>query len=150
MAKQYQATHGINRITSAVARLGIGRTQVLTTTGRKTGAPRRVPVSPIVVDGVEYLVSPSGEVGWVHNVRADPTVTLSHGSKTRQARLEEVADRLGAAVVAAYHARESLSRPYMDVPRTRPSKTSSRGRAGSRCSGSSRISDQVPPRRRSL
>ena len=57
MAKQYQATLGINRITSAVARLGIGRTQVMTTTGRKTGEPRRVPVSPIVADGVEYLVS---------------------------------------------------------------------------------------------
>jgi deazaflavin-dependent oxidoreductase (nitroreductase family) len=116
MAKQYQATHGINRITSAVSRLGIGRTQVMTTTGRKTGEPRRVPVSPIVVEGVEYLVSPYGEVGWVHNVRADPTVTLSHGSKTRQARLEEVTDRSGAPVVAAYHARESFSRPYMDVP----------------------------------
>ena len=39
MAKQYRATTGINRITSALTRLGIGRTQVLTTTGRKTGAP---------------------------------------------------------------------------------------------------------------
>jgi hypothetical protein len=65
-------THGINRITSAVARLGVGRTQVMTTTGRKTGERRRVPVSPIVVEGVEYLVSPYGEVGWVHNVRARP------------------------------------------------------------------------------
>jgi deazaflavin-dependent oxidoreductase (nitroreductase family) len=116
MAKQYRTTTGVNRITSALARLGIGRTQVLTTTGRKTGAPRRVPVSPIVIEGVEYLVSPYGEVAWVHNVRADSTVTLSYGPKTRQARLEEVADRSGAAVVAAYHARESFSRPYMDVP----------------------------------
>jgi deazaflavin-dependent oxidoreductase (nitroreductase family) len=86
----------------------------MTTTGRKSGEPRRVPVSPIVVEGVEYLVSPYGEVGWVHNVRADPTVTLSRGSKTRQARLEEVGD--GAAVLAGYYARESFSRPYMDVP----------------------------------
>jgi hypothetical protein len=30
--------------------------------------------------------------------------------------LEEVTDRSGAPVVAAYHARESFSRPYMDVP----------------------------------
>jgi len=83
----------------------------MTTTGRKTGERRRVPVSPIVVEGVDYLVSPYGEVGWVHNVRADPTVTLSHGSKTRQGRLEEVTDRSGAPVVAAYHARESFSSP---------------------------------------
>jgi deazaflavin-dependent oxidoreductase (nitroreductase family) len=150
MAKQYQATHGINRITSAVARLGIGRTHVMTTTGRKTGERRRVPVSPIVVEGVEYLVSPYGEVGWVHNVRADPTVTLSHGSETRQARLEEVTDRSGAPVMAAYHARESFSRPYMTSLTTPPSKTSSRGEACSRCSGSPPIPDQESASRRSL
>ena len=50
----------------------------------------------------------------MHNVRANPMVTLRHGPKQRQVRLEEVNDR--AAVVAGYYARESFSRPYMDVP----------------------------------
>jgi deazaflavin-dependent oxidoreductase (nitroreductase family) len=112
MVKHYQDTRGINRLTSVMARLGVGRTQLMTTTGRKSGEARRVPVSPIVVHGVEYVVSPYGERGWVHNVRADPVVTLRHGSKRRQARLEEVGDGSGAPAVAAYHARE----PYMDLP----------------------------------
>jgi hypothetical protein len=66
MAKKYEVTGSINRLTSVLARLGVGRTQMMTTTGRKSGEARRVPVSPIVVDGVEYLVSPYGERAWVH------------------------------------------------------------------------------------
>ena len=114
MAKKYEVTGAINRLTSVLARLGVGRTQLMITTGRTSGQARRVPVSPIVVDGVEYLVSPYGERAWVHNVPANPMATLRHGSKQRQVRLEEVGDR--AAVVAGYYARESFSRPYMDVP----------------------------------
>jgi deazaflavin-dependent oxidoreductase (nitroreductase family) len=114
MAKKYEVTGAINRLTSALARLGVGRTELMTTIGRKSGEARRVPVSPIVLDGVEYLVSPYGERAWVQNARANPMVTLRHGPKQRQVRLEEVSD--GAAVVAGYYARESFSRPYMEVP----------------------------------
>lgn len=88
----------------------------MTTTGRKSGEPRDVPVSPLVHEGVEYIVSPYGQVGWVRNVRANPTVTLRHGSKQRQVRLEEVTDSAGPAIVAEYHSKESFARPYMDVP----------------------------------
>ena len=87
----------------------------MTTTGRRSGEARDVPVSPIIVEGTEFVVSPYGEVGWVHNVRAHPMVTLSHGSKHRPVRLEEVADRTAASAVAAYYAREGHARPYMDV-----------------------------------
>jgi deazaflavin-dependent oxidoreductase (nitroreductase family) len=114
MAKKYEVTGAINRLTSVLARLGVGRIQLMTTIGRKSGEARRVPVSPIVLDGVEYLVSPYGERAWVQNARANPMVTLRHGPKQRQVRLEEVSD--GAAVVAGYYARESFSRPYMEVP----------------------------------
>ena len=114
MAKKYEVTGAINRLTSALARLGVGRTELMTTIGRKSGEARRVPVSPIVLDGVEYLVSPYGERAWVHNARANPMVTLRHGPRQRQVRLEKVSD--GAAVVAGYYARESFARPYMDVP----------------------------------
>ena len=119
MAKRYEVTSStlrVNRLTSWMARLGVGRTEVLTTTGRHSGEPRNVPVSPIAVDGVEYVVSPYGEVGWVHNVRAEPVVSLRHGSKRRLARLEEITGPAAAPVVAAYHAREGYARPYMDVP----------------------------------
>ncbi len=116
MAKQYAASALTNRLMSGMARMGMGRTEVMTTVGRKSGEPRDVPVSPLVHDGVEYIVSPYGQVGWVHNVRANPIVILRHGSDRRQARLEEVTDSTGPLIVAEYHSRERYARPYMDVP----------------------------------
>jgi len=119
MAKRYEVTAStlrVNRLTSWMARRGMGRTVVMTTTGRKSGEQRDVPVSPIEMDGAEYVVAPYGEVGWVNNARANPTVTLRHGSKRREVRLEEATGPSGAAVVAAYYARESFARPFMDVP----------------------------------
>jgi len=88
----------------------------MTTIGRKSGKAREVPVSPIVLDGAEYLVSPYGAVNWVHNVRANPTVELRLGSSRRTVRLDEATDASAAPVVAAYHQRERYARPYMDVP----------------------------------
>jgi hypothetical protein len=58
MAKQYEGSRGTNRLMSFMARRGIGRTQLMTTIGRKSGDERNVPISPIIFDGVEYLVSP--------------------------------------------------------------------------------------------
>jgi deazaflavin-dependent oxidoreductase (nitroreductase family) len=119
MAKKYEvtaSTRRVNRLTSWMARRGMGRTEVMTTTGSKSGQPRNVPVSPIVLDGVEYVVSPYGEVGWVHNVRKSPMVTFRHGSKERQTRLVEATGTSGAPAVAAYYAREGFARPFMDVP----------------------------------
>ena len=43
-------------------------------------------------------------------------VTLRHGSKERQVRLEEVTGPTAASAAAAYYERESFARPYMDVP----------------------------------
>lgn len=116
MAKQYQVPRNVNRLISWAARVGLGKTQVMTTKGRKSGEKREVPVSPLVMDGLEYLVSPYGEVSWVRNVRTDPRVTLRHGSTERQVRLEAVTGVTAASVAAAYYQRESFARPYMDVP----------------------------------
>ncbi len=119
MAKQYElnaSTLRIGRMMSWMARRGIGKVQVLTTTGRQSGEPRTVPVSPIDIEGIEYLVCPYGEKGWVHNARANPSATLRHGSKVRQIRLDEVHGETAAPVVAAYHARERYARQYMEVP----------------------------------
>ena len=56
--------------------LGPGYTYLLTTTGRKTGKSRTTPVNIIDLDSERWLVSSYGDVGWVHNVRASPNVTL--------------------------------------------------------------------------
>lgn len=116
MAKKYEVTRNVNRLMSWAARRGMGKTQLMTTTGRKSGQRREVPVSPLELDGIEYVVSPYGEVAWVLNVRANPSVTLRHGSKERQLRLEEITGPAAASAAAAYYQRESFARPYMDVP----------------------------------
>ena len=41
----------------------------LTVVGRRTGVPRKVPVIPVEVEGIRYLVSPYGESEWVRNLR---------------------------------------------------------------------------------
>jgi deazaflavin-dependent oxidoreductase (nitroreductase family) len=116
MAKEYQVPRNVNRLMAWAAKRGWGKTQLLITTGRKSGQAREVPVSPLQMDGLEYVVSPYGEVSWVHNVRANPAVTLRHGSKERRVRLEEVSGSAAAPVLAAYYEKESFARPYMDVP----------------------------------
>jgi deazaflavin-dependent oxidoreductase (nitroreductase family) len=116
MAKPYEASRTVNGLTSWMAKRGWGRTEVLTTKGCKSGQERQVPVSPIEVEGIEYLVAPYGEVAWVRNARAESNVVLRRGSTDRQVRLAEVSGDAAAEAVAAYYARETFPRPYMDVP----------------------------------
>lgn len=115
MVKEYHASKFFNRIMKLTSRLGVGRSEMLTTTGRRSGMAREVPVSPIEVDGQEYLVAPYGNVSWVENARANPSVTLRIGATPRQATLVEVTGET-AHVVKAYWDREKFPRPYMDVP----------------------------------
>lgn len=118
MAKSYKVTPSVrraNRFTSWMARRGIGRTSELTTVGCRSGEEKSVPVSPISIDGVDYLVSPYGEVSWVKNVRVNPRVTLRYGGSSRTPTLIEMTGQ-AASVVKAYYEREGFARPYMDVP----------------------------------
>lgn len=115
MAKEYVAPKTINRIMMWMAGRGIGGSVVLTTIGRLSGGRREVPVSPIEMDGIEYIVAPYGSVGWVSNVRARPDVTIRKGTDERRVRLAEVTDGR-AQVVKAYYEREGYARKYMDLP----------------------------------
>lgn len=71
-------------------RFGVSGTQALTVTGRISGDPRRVPVTPVEYEGDEYLVSPRGESDWVKNLRAADTAELSHKGKSRTITATEV------------------------------------------------------------
>jgi deazaflavin-dependent oxidoreductase (nitroreductase family) len=116
MAKEYEVTTGkrvISWIIAKMARLGLGNFVVLTTTGRKSGQPRDVTVSPISDDEGEYIVSPYGNSGWVLNARANPKVLIQRRGRERQVRLVEV-ER--PELVKAYYGREGFSRQFMDVP----------------------------------
>lgn len=118
MAKEYRVTpmiRRVNKLTSWLARKGRGPSEVLTTTGRKSGEPRSVPITPITCGSVEYIVSPYGERHWVKNVRHNPSVTLERGGRRRSAQLVEVTGEV-TEVVKAYYEKESFARKYMDVP----------------------------------
>ncbi|MBV8928692.1 MAG: nitroreductase family deazaflavin-dependent oxidoreductase [Mycobacteriaceae bacterium] len=56
---------------------GIGNSETLTVIKRTSKEPQKIPVTPVDVDGVKYLVCPRGETQWVKNVRANPQVKLN-------------------------------------------------------------------------
>jgi hypothetical protein len=53
-----------------------GPFETLVVTKRVSKQPQKIPVTPIEVDGVKYLVSAYGETEWVKNVRANPDIKL--------------------------------------------------------------------------
>ena len=60
---------------------GRERTVDITTTGRKSGAPRRIETWFYRVDGTVYLTGMPGRRGWAANLDAEPAFTfhLKHG-----------------------------------------------------------------------
>lgn len=87
-------------------RLGLYGTQALAVRGRRTGVVHRVPVIPVDVDGVRYIVSPRGETDWARNLRAAGEGWLElrrGGPRAFRAAEVPVADR--APVIEAYRAK---------------------------------------------
>lgn len=119
MPQQYrvtQSTRRVNAFTSWLARMGLGKQVVLTTTGRRSGERRSVPVSPLDLDGVGYIVSPYGDVSWVKNVRADSRVELHRGRQRKDVTLAEVPPARTGKLLLAYWRQEKVTRRYFDVP----------------------------------
>ena len=84
---------------------------LVTHTGNKTGAVRKIPLMRVEVDGNYVLIGSMGgqpkNPVWVYNLRANPDVTLRDGTVVSSMRVREVADeqersRLWAAAAAAY------------------------------------------------
>lgn len=89
---------------AALGRRGIapGGIAALTVAGRRSGEPRTLPVTPVVVDGRRYLVAPYGPVGWVQNLRAAGEATLQRGREAERIRAEEVGPDAAAPVLKHY------------------------------------------------
>jgi deazaflavin-dependent oxidoreductase (nitroreductase family) len=118
MVKEYQVTTGkrvVSWMMAQAARLGLGNFTLITTLGKRSGEPRRVTVAPIADDDEEYLVSPYGEVAWVHNVRAHPAVRMRRGGTEKPVELIEVTGQR-PDLVRRYYERESFARQFMDLP----------------------------------
>jgi deazaflavin-dependent oxidoreductase (nitroreductase family) len=118
VAREYEVTPGkrvISWLMAKAAGLGLGNFVVLIITGRKSGRPRNVTMSPISDDEGRYLVSPYGDSGWVLNARADPSAIMKRGGSETPVRLVEVTGQK-PELVKAYYEREAFARQFMDVP----------------------------------
>src|SRR6201996_6616846 len=83
-----------NKVFIRMSRLGLSfggeSPVVLTVAGRKSGTPRSTPVTPMTVDGRQYVVGGFPGADWVRNVRAAGDVTLARGRKTQRVRAVEL------------------------------------------------------------
>ena len=81
-------------------RFGIAST--LAVKGYKTGQIRRVPVTPVELDGVRYLTTPRGVTRWARNLAAAGEAELRHKGKVERFRAHDVPIEERAAIIAAY------------------------------------------------
>jgi deazaflavin-dependent oxidoreductase (nitroreductase family) len=77
-----------NKIVIQMSRLGMSfggeSPVVLTVPGRKSGRERSTPVTPMSVDGQEYVVAGFPGADWVANVRAAGQARLARGRRVRR------------------------------------------------------------------
>ena len=120
MSRTYRlgpARRAVNVLMVSMLQIGIGpkSSYLLTTTGRKTGKPRTTPVILIETDGQRWLVSPYGQVSWVHNVRAVPEVSLRRGRTTQALYAREVGADTAGPVLKSYVGQVRVTAPFFDA-----------------------------------
>jgi deazaflavin-dependent oxidoreductase (nitroreductase family) len=83
-----------NKVFIQMSRLGMSfggeSPVVLTVPGRKSGAARSTPVTPMTVDGRQYVVAGFPGADWVANVRAAGEATIARGRRARKVRMAEL------------------------------------------------------------
>ena len=94
----------VNLAPALAARFGlsIAGAWLLTVEGRKSGKPHTIPVNPLAIAGVRYLVSPRGDTQWARNLRASGEAGLRLGRRSEQARVIEVGQSDRPAIIAEY------------------------------------------------
>jgi hypothetical protein len=82
----------MNRVVVLLQRLGLplGPTRVLSVPGRKSGKLQVTPVSPLTVDGQQYVVAGMAETDWAKNARVAGWGVLAHGRRARRVALHEL------------------------------------------------------------
>lgn len=85
------------------AGLSVRGSRVLHVQGRKSGDWHTVPVNPLTLDGVQYLVAPRGETQWVRNLRAAGHGRLQLGRRKTAFTATEVHDaHVKAPILQSY------------------------------------------------
>jgi deazaflavin-dependent oxidoreductase (nitroreductase family) len=83
-----------NKVFIQMSRLGMSfggeSPVVLTVRGRKSGRGRSTPVTPMTVDGKQYVVAGFPGADWVANVRAAEQATVARGRHAQQVRMVEL------------------------------------------------------------
>ena len=85
------AKYGLNPFVKAAARAGLPLPWVviLETTGRRSGEPRRVPVTRLLEGDTLWIVTEHGrKAAYVRNIEADPRVRVRIGRRWRSGRAE--------------------------------------------------------------
>jgi deazaflavin-dependent oxidoreductase (nitroreductase family) len=81
--------------------LRIGPMYLLRVKGRTSGKEYTNPVSPVTVEGTQYILQAFPESDWVKNVRAANEGTLVRGRKAQRVRMLEVPADERAPIAAA-------------------------------------------------
>ena len=83
-----------NRVVITLGRLGIplGPVSVLTLPGRRSGAPRPAPVTPVTLDGRRYVIAALPQADWARTARAAGRGELSRGRSRTTVTVHEVDD----------------------------------------------------------
>lgn len=84
----------LNVLARGLNRLGIrmGPVRLLTVPGRRSGAPRTTPVTPIMVGGQRYVIAALPGADWAKNASAAGAGTLQAGRRREQITITEVTD----------------------------------------------------------
>ncbi|MEV6647575.1 nitroreductase family deazaflavin-dependent oxidoreductase [Amycolatopsis sp. NPDC051371] len=129
MARKYRlgvTRKAANVLVKALLERGIpitgGTGFLLTTRGRKTGADRTTPVNVLEVGGDRWLVSPYGQVGWVHNLRADATARLRRGRRRETWTVEEADAATAGPVLRTYVRKIPVTAPFFDAKLSDPAE----------------------------
>ncbi len=97
-----------NKVFIQMTRLGMSfageSPEVLTMKGRKTGRERSTPVTPLTVDGAQYVVAGYPGADWVANVRAANQVTLARGRRVQRVRMVELSPEDARPILRAFPA----------------------------------------------
>lgn len=104
IAPDWATRHIANPIVTRLVRWGASPrgARELHVRGRVSGEWRAVPVNPLEIDGVRYLVAPRGTTQWVRNLRAAGTGRLRRGRRYEDITALELADADKAPVLRAY------------------------------------------------
>ena len=96
----------VRRFANPIAmRLGIGGSERLTVTRRRSRTEQSIPVIPVTVDGTVHLVGPRGEPDGVKTLRAPPACALGRHGRQRPYVAAEVPLEERGPIIVAYRAK---------------------------------------------